>query len=212
MSCELQSCLFLRNKWIIKVVFTLSCCFWTKYESIIHNQCGKCPSLCPLTSKLTNTEDSYFSQKQCQRFISQDVKTVWIIVVFISRLDSHSDGTHSLQRVQWWASDVMLFLQICSDEETNSSLSWNFQQFILNNNEIPVENPWFQIWISYIHIVTVKTTRMARIKTITAVFLTGQRTRVWTCSRIPHKTCSEIQPWKETHKNTTLTTFISLFE
>ncbi len=28
--------------------------------------------------------------------------------VFISCLDSHSDGTHSLQRICWWASDVML--------------------------------------------------------------------------------------------------------
>ncbi len=27
--------------------------------------------------------------------------------VFISCLDSHSDGTHSLQRIHWWASDVM---------------------------------------------------------------------------------------------------------
>ncbi len=30
---------------------------------------------------------------------------VWIIVVFISCLDSLSDGTHSLQRIHWWASD-----------------------------------------------------------------------------------------------------------
>ncbi len=28
--------------------------------------------------------------------------------VFISCLDSHSDGTHSLQRIHCWASDVML--------------------------------------------------------------------------------------------------------
>ncbi len=28
--------------------------------------------------------------------------------VFISCLDFHSDGTHSLQRIHWWASDVML--------------------------------------------------------------------------------------------------------
>ncbi len=28
--------------------------------------------------------------------------------VFISCLDSHSDGTHSLQRIHWWASHVML--------------------------------------------------------------------------------------------------------
>ncbi len=30
--------------------------------------------------------------------------------VFISSLDSHSDGTHSLQRIHWWASNVMLHL------------------------------------------------------------------------------------------------------
>ncbi len=30
--------------------------------------------------------------------------------VFISCLDSHSDGTHSLERIHWWASDA--FLQI----------------------------------------------------------------------------------------------------
>ncbi len=28
--------------------------------------------------------------------------------VFVSRLDSHSDGTHSLQIIQWWASDGIL--------------------------------------------------------------------------------------------------------
>ncbi len=28
--------------------------------------------------------------------------------VFISCLHSHSDGTHSLQRIHWWASDMML--------------------------------------------------------------------------------------------------------
>ncbi len=37
---------------------------------------------------------------------------VWItcglLWCFISCLDSHSDGTHSLQRIHWWASDVML--------------------------------------------------------------------------------------------------------
>ncbi len=31
-----------------------------------------------------------------------------IIVMFISCLDSHSDGTHSLQSIHWWASDVQL--------------------------------------------------------------------------------------------------------
>ncbi len=30
--------------------------------------------------------------------------------VFISCLGSHSDGTHSLQRIHWRASDLMLYL------------------------------------------------------------------------------------------------------
>ncbi len=51
-------------------------------------------------------------------------------------LDSHSDGTHSLQRIHWWASDAMLHFYK-SDEETNSSTSWmvwgwlHFQQNVI---------------------------------------------------------------------------------
>ncbi len=44
---------------------------------------------------------------------SQDIKW-WTGVdycdVFISSLDSHSDGTHSLQRTHWWDTDAMLHL------------------------------------------------------------------------------------------------------
>ncbi len=40
--------------------------------------------------------------------------------VSISCLDSHSDGTHSLKRMHWWASDCNAkLLQICSDKQTN---------------------------------------------------------------------------------------------
>ncbi len=69
--------------------------------------------------------------RHTQLFTLQDVNwwtgilsTVDYCDVFISCLDSHSDGTHSLQRIHW-----------CSNEETNSStsrISWrliNFQQF-----------------------------------------------------------------------------------
>ncbi len=56
-----------------------------------------------------------------QHFTSQDINwwtgVVWITCdVLISCLDSHSDGTHSLQSIHRWASDVM-----CSDGQTNSS-------------------------------------------------------------------------------------------
>ncbi len=42
--------------------------------------------------------------------------------VCISCLDSHSDGTHSLQSIHCWASDGMIHFSK-SDEETNSSTS-----------------------------------------------------------------------------------------
>ncbi len=43
--------------------------------------------------------------------------------VFISCLDSHSDGTHSLQSIHWWTSDGMLHFSK-PDEETDSFTSW----------------------------------------------------------------------------------------
>ncbi len=64
----------------------------------------------------------------------------WISVdycdVFISCLDSHSDGTHSLQSIHYWTSDAMLHFSK-PDEETNSSTSrmaWrrgHFQQMFI---------------------------------------------------------------------------------
>ncbi len=56
------------------------------------------------------------------------VDYLWIvvIVVFISRLDSHSDGTHSLQRMHWWASDVMLNFSksVLMKKQTHLHLGW----------------------------------------------------------------------------------------
>ncbi len=44
-----------------------------------------------------------------QLFFNLGTGVVWITCdVFISCLGSHSDGTHSLQRIHWWASDVIL--------------------------------------------------------------------------------------------------------
>ncbi len=46
--------------------------------------------------------------------------------VFISCLDSHSDGTHSLQRINWWASDVMLhFSKSVLMKKKAASFGWN---------------------------------------------------------------------------------------
>ncbi len=34
---------------------------------------------------------------------------VWIIVMFLSAVWTHSDGTHSLQSIHWWDTDAMLW-------------------------------------------------------------------------------------------------------
>ncbi len=45
---------------------------------------------------------------------------------FISCLDSHSDGTHSLQSIHWWESDVMLHFSKSSpmNKQTHLLFAW----------------------------------------------------------------------------------------
>ncbi len=57
--------------------------------------------------------------------------------VFISCLDSHSDGTHSLQRIHCWDTDGILHFSK-SDEETNSFIS-QLSTFAAN----------FHFWVNY---------------------------------------------------------------
>ncbi len=59
--------------------------------------------------------------------------------VFISGLDSHSDGTHSLQGIQWRNAK---FLQICSEVVTNSSTPWMVGEYIFINHNIQ-----FQVYL-----------------------------------------------------------------
>ncbi len=62
-----------------------------------------------------------------QLLASQDVnwwtEVLWItrgLLVFISCLNSHADGTHSLQSIHWWANDPMLHFSKSDNKETNS--------------------------------------------------------------------------------------------
>ncbi len=52
--------------------------------------------------------------------------------VFISCLDSHSDGTHSLQRIHWWASNVMLNFSksVLMKKQTGMAWGWTHFQWI----------------------------------------------------------------------------------
>ncbi len=54
--------------------------------------------------------------------------------VFISCLDSHSDGTHSLQRIHWWASDVMMNFSksVMMKKQNHLHLDWPEGAWIFN--------------------------------------------------------------------------------
>ncbi len=55
-------------------------------------------------------------------------------VVFISCLDSHSDGTHSLQSILWWATGVMLHFStsVLMEKQTDLHLSWPEGEYFLS--------------------------------------------------------------------------------
>ncbi len=52
--------------------------------------------------------------------------------VFISCLDSHSDGTHSLQSIHWWANYIMLHFSesFLMKKQTHLHLSWPEGEYI----------------------------------------------------------------------------------
>ncbi len=96
---------------------------------------------------------------------------------FIRCLDSHSDGTHSLQSEdpsvsKWYAK----FLQICSDEESNSYIRWmawgwvHSQQIFYFGWTIPL------IWLHLPLLAEMVTTKLS-------IFLTKQLQQLtsWIC-------------------------------
>ncbi len=57
------------------------------------------------------------------------VDFVWIIM-FLSAIRTHSDGNHSLQRIHWWASDVILMFDTSTFWK---SWGWvHFQQILID--------------------------------------------------------------------------------
>ncbi len=94
--------------------------------------------------------------------------------VFISCLDSHSDGTHSLQSIHCWDSDAMLHFSK-SDEETNSSTSWiawgwaHFHLISIFGWTIPLKCFTYRVKVSLIEIV--QFTSAGRLHKYTFFFL-----------------------------------------
>ncbi len=64
------------------------------------------------------------------------------LTFFNSCLDSHSDGTHSLQRIHWWAGDVILYFSksVLMKKRTHLHLGWPEGESISVN---------FHFWVNY---------------------------------------------------------------
>ncbi len=93
--------------------------------------------------KLKNSNDGLVSYKHAA-FPLMDCSGVDYCDVFISCLDSHSDGTHSLQSIHWWASDVMLHFSK-SDEKTNPSIN-DFDIFLNKGIRVSPFSAHFYFW------------------------------------------------------------------
>ncbi len=72
--------------------------------------------------------------------------------VFISWLDSHSDGTHSLQRIHWWAIDAMLNFSksFLMKKQTQLHFWWAEGKYIFINFHFWANNS-FKFWPVFPH-------------------------------------------------------------
>ncbi len=101
---------------------------------------------CSILEKVLKLMDWFLSNMLL--FASQDVNW-WMGVVRITRspliliTTAHSDGTHSLQRIHWWASVVVLNFSkpILMKKQTHLHLEWpgrvKFQQIFIFGWTIP---------------------------------------------------------------------------
>ncbi len=64
--------------------------------------------------------------------------------VFSSCLDSHSDGTHSLQRIYWWASDGMLHFYKSVPMKKQTLGVRKFRQIFIFGRTVPLSK--IQTW------------------------------------------------------------------
>ncbi len=133
-------------------------------------------------------KDSYFSQKQqievknvlMMGFITNmQLVDYWcFLFLFISCLDSHSDGTHSLQLIHWWTSDVMLnFYSIIYI--LDSLRVSTFPQIVTKIIPLNPANPYKQIIKSRIRILSAEITQKSSDS--------GCLAKIWTQSIKKHK-------------------------
>ncbi len=121
--------------------------FWLKYESSIHNNVYYKVKVISSDSREICTDQVQFRSKNsclCRLLVNYDD-------VFISCLDSHFDGTHSMQRIHWWASDVMLHFSKSAHmkKQTHLHLGWPKGETFFRKFSFLAER---FLWLNYIFI------------------------------------------------------------
>ncbi len=75
------------------------------------------------------TTNTTFNCTRCWLMDWSNVDYLWIIMMLLSAVWTHSDGTHSLQMIHLWASDVMLNF-------SKSVLKWSKLIYILDGARV----------------------------------------------------------------------------
>ncbi len=78
--------------------------------------------------------ESFHASQDANRLLQSGDDYLWIIVMFLSAVWTHSDGTHSLQRIHCWAGDVMLnwSKSVLMKKQTHLHLGWPEAKYIFN--------------------------------------------------------------------------------
>ncbi len=86
----------------------------------------------PFNNRFVSYKHAYFCFTRYLLMDWSGVDYLWIIVMFLLAVWTHFDGTHSLQRIHWWASDVMLNLSksVLMQEKTNVHQWWPEGEYI----------------------------------------------------------------------------------
>ncbi len=99
-SGEDKSCVFVRNKSIIKSFLLQKHRLQLKYIIIIYNNASSSEKVHLLTSKSSHIFDRKQQFEAFLQMLTDGLEWCGLLWLFLS--DSHSDGTHSLQSIHCW--------------------------------------------------------------------------------------------------------------
>ncbi len=133
-----------KRRWTFSLNETL---LWITNSNYCRKQWFKC-----LNNGFVCYNHAAFYFTRCSLMDWSHVDYLWVIVMFLSAVWTHSDGTHSLQRIHWWARDIMF----------NFSKSVLMQSSLIFGWTIPLKtvywkvNPFLDACTRWCHVIMTK--------------------------------------------------------